>query len=432
VTTPTKALVIKGRADAGEMQPRNRSHRHGLIATGPLAVLLAACGTTAATTTHSSSPAPTPTATTILVPTPSPTAVPTPAPEPPLAVLFGGPDSPQGGLEVVNGQGAEQWGITYAQEGKFFGLTAQQAGNFTPGDFQIGGSNLFFFYQATPTSPNKIAVVSRTGKLLGIGTAPALPDSSSVSYYWSFVVSPTGTEWAWPVDQTPTAAGQHHGVVEVGGLGETNRILYRWAAPVGFSETLAGWTDAGIIMQRSEDEYCGYGENTAEDAWFAINPSTGKLTELFTGNDRFMAASSGVTVAGLLNDPHTVLINGVRYSESKSVLAGAAISPDGGRVAVMRISFNPCGGGNIPEDSIEIVNVANHTHVDLHGIQLVSWWDNNEIIAVSDTESYNPPPTIPVPTGDTRPPIWIYSLQGQKVSEIIPANFLWSYQGVLS
>jgi hypothetical protein len=410
------------------MQSRNTKTRHWLIATLPLAVLLAACGTTAATTTHSSSPTPTPAATTILVPTPSPTSVPTSAPGQPLAVLYGGPDSPQGGLEVVNGQGVKQWGLTYAQEGAFFGLTPQQAGNFTPGDFEIGGSNLFFFSQATPTSPNKIAVVSRTGQLLGIGTAPALPNSSSASYYWSFVVSPTGTEWAWPLDQTPLATGQHHGIVEVGGLGEANRILYRWVAPLGFTETLVGWTDTGIVMQRTGDGPCGYGP----DAWFTVNPDTGKLAELVTDNEQFLAASSGVTVAGLLNDPHTVLINGVRYSESKSVFAGAAVSPDGGRVAVMRASFNPCGSGNIPEDSIEIVNVANHTHVDLQGIQLVSWWDNNEIIAVSDTESYNPPPTIPVPTGDTTPPIRIYSLQGQKVSEIIPANFPWSYQGVLS
>jgi|HubBroStandDraft_6_1064221.scaffolds.fasta_scaffold110270_3 hypothetical protein len=365
----------------------------------------------------------------MLVPAPSPTAVPTPAPGPPLAVLFGGPDSPQGGLEVVNGQGVEQWGLTYAQEGTFFGLTAQQAGKFSPGDFLIGGSNLFFFSQATPASPNKIAVVSRTGQLLGIGTAPALPALGADSIYnWSFVVSPTGTEWAWPVDETPTAAGQHHGVVEIGGLSEANRILYRWVAPVGFSETLVGWTDAGIIMQRTGDGPCGYGSN----AWFTINPDTGKLAELFTGNEGFLGASSGDTVASVSTDPHTVLINGVKYSESKSVLAGAAISPDGGRVAVMRVSFNPCGSGNIPEDSIEIVNVADHTHVDLQGIQLVSWWDNNEIIAVSDTEAFNPPPTIPAPTGDTTPPIWIYTLQGQKASEITRANSPWSYQGVLS
>jgi hypothetical protein len=438
VTTPTKAPVIKGGVDAGEMQPRNQNHRHGLIATLPLAVLLAACGTGATPSSPSpSTPTPSPssnstTPTPTLVPTPSPTAVPTPAPEPPLAVFFGGPGSQQGGLEVVNGQGVEQWGLTNAQEGQLFGLTAKQASNYNLAP-QMGGSNLFFFYQATPTSPNKVAVVSRTGKLLGIGTAPALPSPPyDPSYTWSFVVSPTGTEWAWPVDQTPNANGKHQGVVEIGGLGEANRILYRWVAPVGFTETLVGWTDTGIIMQRTEDEYCGGGNDTAADAWFAINPRTAKLTELFTGNERFLGASSADTVASLINDPHTVLINGVKYSESKSVLAGADISPDGAHVGVLRVSFNPCGGGTIPKDSIEIVNVANHTHVDLPNLQLQSWWGNNEIVAVSDTPADNPAPTTPVPDGYGSASEWIYTLQGEKVSQILPANTQWGYQGTLA
>jgi hypothetical protein len=412
------------------MQPRNKIHSHGLIATVPLALLLAACGTTAATTAHSSSPTPTPTATTILVPTPSPTAVPTPAPEPPLAVFFGGPDSQQGGLEVANGQGVEQWGLTNVQEGQLFGLTAKQASNYNLAP-QMGGSNLFFFYQATPTSANKVAVVSRTGKLLGMGTAPALPSPGEASYTWSFVVSPTATEWAWPVDQTPNASGKHHGVVEIGGLGEANRILYRWVAPVGFTEILVGWTDTGIIMQRVEDEYCGGGTDPAADAWLAINPGTGKLTELFTGNERFFGASSGDTVAGLINDPHTVLINGVKYSESKSIPAGASISPDGAHVGVLRVSFNPCGGGAIPKDSIEIVNVADHTHVDLQNLQLASWWGNNEIVASPTGPNDNPSPP-PGANGYESGTLWIYTLQGKPVSEILQANTQWLYQGELS
>lgn len=312
-------------------------------------------------------------------------------------------------MEVVNGQGVEQWGLTNAQEGKLFGLTAAQANNYNLGP-DAGNSNLFFFYQATPTSPNRVAVLSRAGKLLGMGTAPALPSAGDVSYSWSFVVSPIGTEWAWPVDQTPNGAGEHHGVIEIGGLGEANRILYRWVVPVGFTETLVGWTDTGIIMQRTEDEYCGGGNDTAADAWFAINPSTAKLTALFTGNERFLGASSGDTVAGLINDPHTVLINGVKYSESKSVIAGADISPDGAHVGVLRVSFNPCGGGAIPKDSIEIVNVANQSHIDLENLQLAGWWGNNEIVASPR----------------------IYTLQGKPVSQIGHVNTPWIYQGALS
>jgi hypothetical protein len=393
------------------MQPRNPNHHHGLIAILPLVGLLAACGSTAATTAHSS-PTPTPTETPALVPTPSPTPVPTPTPEPPLALFY----TDIGAMEVVNGQGVEQWGLTNAQEGQLFGLTAKQASNFQIGP-QSGSSNLFFFYQPTPTSTNQVVVLSRTGMLLGRGTAPALDNSGS------FQVSPTGTSWAWTIDQTPSAVGQHHGVVEVGGLGQANGIVYRWVAPSGFTEQLDGWTNTGIILQRilqGGPFPCG-GDASNDNAWFAINPSTGTLTDLVSGNEQLMttlgdggAASSGVITASLLNDAHSVLINGVRYAESKSIVAVAGISPDGAHVAVDRESFNPCGGGNIPASSIELVTVANHSHVDLPNLQLASWWDDNDIVV------------------DARAGLWIYTLQGKPVSQIVSANTQWLYQGPLS
>jgi hypothetical protein len=395
------------------MQPRNLSQRHGLIGTVPLAFLLAACGTTAATTTHSSSPTPTPTETPALVPTPSPTPVPTPAPVPPLALFY----TDLGGMEVVNAQGVEQWGLTNPQEGQLFGLTAKQASNYNLGP-QSGNSNLFFFYQPTPTSTTVVVVLSRTGKLLGRGTAPALDNAAS------FENSPTGTSWAWTIDQTPNAAGQHHGIVEVGGLGQANRIVYRWVAPSGFTEQLDGWTNTGIILQRTPvggPFPCGGYDNSGY-GWFAINPTTGSLTNLVSGNEQLMltlgggggTAGSGVIVASLLNDVHSVLINGVKYAESKSIVAEANISPDGAHVAVDRESFNPCGGGNIPSSSIELVTLANQSHVDLPNLQLASWWDDNEIVASGGGG------------------LWIYTLQGKPVSQIVPDNTQWLYQGALS
>jgi len=333
-------------------------------------------------------------------------------------------------MEVVNAQGVEQWGLTNAQEGQLFGLTAAQASKFNFGP-QSGNSNLFFSYQPSPTSSIKVAVVSRTGKLLGVGTAPALPSAGDASYSWPFVVSPTGTEWAWPVDQTPNSAGQHHGLVEVGGLGEANRIVYRWVAPVGFTELLSGWTDTGIIMQRTPEGGpfpCG-GYESSDYAWFAINPSTGTLHELFAGNDQFIAASSGVTVAGLLNDAHAVLINGVSYSESKFIVGGASISPDGAYVAVGRESFNPCAGGKVPQSSIEIVTLANHSHVDLQNLALQGWWDSNHFIAWPTDLADNPAPTPPIPDGGLSGALWIYTLQGNKVSEILRVNSPWLFDG---
>jgi hypothetical protein len=186
--------------------------------------------------------------------------------------------------------------------------------------------------------------------------------------------------------------------------------------------------NTGIIMQRTEDEYCGGGDDTTADAWFAINLSTAKLTELAIGNERFMGASSGVTVAGLLNDPHAVLINGVKYSESKSIVADASISPAGAHVAVLRESFNPCGGGNIPNTSITLVTLANHSHVDLQNLGLAGWWGNDEIVAYPPDNAPPPPGANDYESGGS----WIYTLQGKPVSQIGRVNTPWMYQGALS
>jgi hypothetical protein len=375
------------------------------------AVGLAACGSTAVPPTARPTLAPTVAATIApaLVPTPTATAVPTPAPEPPLALFYTG----VGAMEVVSSQGVKQWGLTNAQEGQLFGLSAKQASGYNLGPLS-GNSNLFFFYGPN-ANINHIVVLSRTGKLIGKGTEPANSGG--------FVNSPTGASWAWTIDQTPSATGQHHGFVEVGGIGQANRIVYHWVAPAGFTEQLDGWTNTGIILQRvlqGGPFPCG-GDESSNNAWFAINPSTGGLTELASGNQQLMqaqgdggAASSGVTVASLLNDAHSVLINGVRYSESKSIVAVADISPDGAHVGVLRESFNPCGGGAEPKDSIEVITLANHSHIDLQNLQSAGWWGNNEIVA-SVTEG-----------------TWIYTLQGKPVSQIGFVNTPWMYQGALS
>jgi hypothetical protein len=325
--------------------------------------------------------------------------------DPPLALLYNSSPAPGAQqLEVINAKGVEQWGLTQAQEGQYFGLTAQQYGAASNGP-QIGGSNLFFFFQSTPTSAYQVAVVSQSGTLIGRGSAPALnPYADGTG---PFQVSPTGTEWAWTTDETPNASGQHHGVVEVGGLGEVNRIVYRWVAPAGFTEQLINWTNTGIIMQRTElggPFPCG-GYDSTDYAWFAINPVSDALTELFAGNDRFQDASSGVTAAIPLNAPHTVIVNGVSYSESQSVAASASISPDGVHVAVFRESFDPCGGGNIPTTSVEIITVANHSHVDLSTLYFDSWCGPSDIFAVR-------------PDGST----WVYTLAGTPVLQISPVG----------
>ena len=395
-----------------------------IIGTAIAAGGLAACGSIPVTSTvRPVTAAPTVAATVAptFVPTPSPTAIPTPVPEPRLALFF----AYSGAMAVFNGQGVEQWSLSNAQEGQLFGLTAQQASNYNLGP-QSGNSNLFFFYQASPTSPNQVVVLSRAGKLIGKGTAPALASPGSLSYNLdSFQVSPTGTEWAWSVDQTPNATGKHQGYIEVGGLGIANRILYRWVAPVGFSEQVAGWTDTGIIMQRVQDGPCGTG---AGEAWFTINSSTGNLNQLVPATEQMLDARSGVIAAGPTNDPHAVVINGVTYSESKSIVYGASISPNGAHVAVGRESFNPCGGGAIPTTSLEMVTLASRSHIDIPYLQIGGWWGNDEFVA-------SPPDNSPPPPGandSENSSTWIYTLQGKQVSQICPVNTQWMYQGALS
>lgn len=394
------------------MQPRNQNHRHGLIATVPLALLLAACTTTAATTAHSSSSAPTPSLSnnpTTPTPTLVPTTAPTPAPEPPLAVLAQGQE-----LKVVNTQGVEQFELSNAAMMKIFGVSASQ--EVTQGfgiNSAIAGSNIYLFYE-THQGVHQVAEISRAGKVIAMGSAP----SNAV------VFSPSGTQWAWSVDQSPAnelnnlGPGppyyQHHGVIDVGGLGQPTRTVYKWVAPAGFTEGLDGWTNTGIIVQRWEYGGCGILYDPAA-AWFALNPSTGKLTELFTGNDQFMGASSGVTVAALINDAHAVLINGVKYAESKSNITGANISPDGSHVAVSRISAYQGCAGYVPKNTVEMVTVANQSHVDLQNLTAAGWWSDTEFVA-SPLD------------GST----WLYTLAGKQVSEICSATSGWAYSGELS
>jgi hypothetical protein len=326
-----------------------------------------------------------------------------------LAVLSQGQE-----LKVVNTQGVEQFELSNAAMMTIFGVSATQ--EVTQGfgiNSAIAGSNIYLFYE-TPQGVHRVAEISRAGKVIAMGTAP----SSAV------VFSPSGTQWAWSVDQSPAnelnnlGPGppyyQHHGVIDVGGLGQPTRTVYKWVAPAGFTEGLDGWTNTGIIVQRWEYGGCGILYDPAA-AWFALNPSTGKLTELFTGNDQFMGASSGVTVAALINDAHAVLINAVRYAESKSTITGANISPDGAHVAVSRISSYQGCAGYIPKNTVELVTVANQSHVDLQNLTADGWWSDTEFVA-SPLD------------GST----WLYTLAGKQVSEICSATSGWGYSGELS
>ncbi len=394
-----------------------------LIALGVSAAALAACGATSSSTSPSPSPtSAAPTATPTPIPTPTPTAVPAPTPAPPLAVLS---DS-SGNLKVVDGQGIEQWSLTRAAMMKIFGLSAQDAQ--TP-NFNIGavvaGSNIYLLNTRYEATSGRVAVLSRTGKLVGIATTPPGPAGLNGL---TMVFSPGAPEWAWIQDQTPanqlnSDTYRHHGVINMGGLGEPNRTVFHWLAPADNVEALEGWTNTGIIIHR--EQYLGVDCNIfyqPGSAWFALNPHTGTLTQLADGNKvALLAASSDDIVAAPLSYAHDVLINGVTYTESKSQVTNAFVSPDGSYVAVDRYSQTRCDlNADSGKNTVEMVSVASKTHVDLQNLDAIAWLSNTEFVANT-------------PDGST----WLYSLTGKPIADICPVNSIWNspwggYAGAVS
>src|ERR1039457_4398683 len=97
-----------------------------------------------------------------------------------------------------------------------------------------------------------------------------------------------------------------------------------------------GWYSTGIIVHRVESWGSGYDPAAA---WFALNPTTGTLQELFTGNEQHPAPRKRGPPPALINAPPPVLINGMQYGESNPLIENADpadISPDGAHVAVSR------------------------------------------------------------------------------------------------
>lgn len=369
--------------------------RPTIIGAAIAALGLAACGSTATPTARPATPTPT------VAPTTAPST--TPAPLQPLALLS---NSVNTNMEVVSAQGVVQWGLTAAQQEQMVGETAQDV--LTHGQDvgpQTAGPNILEFYSPgwNPTVPSVVVVLDRTGKIIGRGTAPTGA---------AIVGSPNGTEWASNVDHGDNAQGQAYGTVEVSGIGEATRTIFNWVAPKGFTEGLTAWTDAGLILLRAG---FGTGCNPAYapgSASFIINPETGAISNLFSGNQEYVADDNGVQVAALLNDAHSAVINGVAYPESQLLVIGATISPDGAHVAVNRASqFAGCSG-TPSNESMAVVSLAGKTHIDVANLNAASWWNDSDLVATATNQS-----------------AWLYTAQGQPVTKIAAAP--WTFSGVL-
>ena len=83
----------------------------------------------------------------------------------------------------MNSQGVEQWGLTSAQMGQYFGLTAKQSNQLDASEltYDVGGSHLLFFYLASPTRLGSRRLSNRQASrtrdrsrigLLGLGGLP--------------------------------------------------------------------------------------------------------------------------------------------------------------------------------------------------------------------------------------------------------------------
>jgi hypothetical protein len=365
-------------------------------------VSLAACGATGTPTVPPSTSSP------ILGSTSSPSSTPaqTVPPTLPLALF-----STKSGLEVVNDQGVVQWGLTQTQMEVMVG----QNPKLDQGPFQLDTNNvnpvaagpnvLIVGLPAASTPPPVVVVLSSVGKVLGREsmTGPT-PDDARV------VGSPNGTQWAWTVTLGTNSSGQKYGEVELAGIGVPTHTLYKWTAPIGASEAVNHWTDAGIILERTGTNATCTQYYSLSSAAFIINPDTGSLSNLFSGNAQFLAATSKVKVAGLYGNPDGVSINGVVSSESGPfVVVGANVSPDESHVLINRENFLGQCGGNVPTDSVELVTVAPQSHIDVRKIWESGWLNNSEFLAASNMA---------------------YNLQGQPVKEIAPAG--WNYLGTVS
>jgi hypothetical protein len=367
---------------------------------------LAACGSTATPTVRPSIPSPT------LIATPSPSSTPaqTVPPTLPLALF-----STKNGLEVVNDQGVAQWGLTTTQMETMVGQNPQ----LDKGPFQLDTNNanpvpagpnvLIVGLPGASTPPPVVIVLSSAGKTLGSGgVSGPTPD------FGLLVGSPNGTEWAWNVTLGKNKAGQNFGEVEIAGIGVPTHTIYRWTAPIGASEAVNYWTPAGIILQRTASNTTCTQYYSLGNAAFIINPITGSISDLFSGDQQFIYATSAIEVAGLYSNPNGVSINGTVYSEAGPfVVTGAHVSPDGEHVVVNRENFLGQCGGNTPTDSALLINVATHSYIVIPNVWPAGWLNSSEFIG-----------------SGPRITTWLYDLQGKPVKEIGAAS--WNYLGVVS
>jgi hypothetical protein len=296
--------------------------------------------------------------------TPTPASVQTPAPPPPLVVIHGT------AIDAVDVKGHVQWRVDQSKLATLLpGATIDNVG------VRTAGQRVFLTHVAQ-SSVGQLVVLDRTGAT--VGTASFVPNVFKADDLFG---NPTGTQWAFSVDDTPDrpASQSHRGRIVVAGLGVPEHTVFSWVAPPdAYTEVVAGWTDMGIVMERTGFGGCGIGYHP-DQASFLVDPGAGTITSLFKNGDHYADASHGVRVALAFTPASAVLINGATYDEAESIAQSADVSPDGVRVGIQRYSMGGCAG-TTPTLSTEIVDVSAGSHIDVPGCGIDGWFDSAHFV----------------------------------------------------
>jgi hypothetical protein len=334
---------------------------------------LAACGPVTAGPVPTASPA---AHTTSAAPSVT-TAPPTPAPLPPLAVL-----QSDTALTAVDDGGKVQWSLTRAEMNTLLSATAHDAIS-----ARVAGPNVILsVVPAASTTKGRLVVLDGTGTSLGASSFT--PNNAADDVYGS----PSGSEWAYSIDDSPASATRHHGRIIVAGIGTAPHTVFSWVAPAGsVNERVAGWTDMGIVMERISLEGCGVGFHS-DSASFLVDPVAGTLTDLFVGGDHYGDARHGVKVAFAARSSSAVVVKGVRFDEGGTVVDSVFVSPDGSRVGVGRVSVVVCAGSPTLTVSTELIDVSTAGHSDITGCEISGWFDAGDFVC-SPQDSTSSTPT---------------------------------------
>jgi hypothetical protein len=237
------------------MQPRSRSHRHRLIATLPLAFLLAACGAGASPSSPSrSTPTPTP------VPTPVPTPSPTPVPAPPLVVT-----APCNGCLGTGGTAVQ---LTLVGEDGRVAATVDDPGGAYGNSYYVGSSDVYFIDGTT------VKALARNGMVTVVGQVPQVKTTvtaSDLQGYTSLAVSP---------DETTLVFGLP--LASAGDNGATTSHSQLWTEPTG------GTAASATMVFDDADNTVNGGEVLMPFAWSNTGISVSEMPKGLGGVGPFL------------------------------------------------------------------------------------------------------------------------------------------------